>query len=502
MFDKIKRLGTDTAVYGVSTVVGRFLTFILTPFYTHLLTRDELGVVSTVYAYIAFLNIIYAYGMEAAFMRYVSSLEIGTKKQNFSVPFIAILLTSLVLTLLIGWQALPLASLSRVPLRYASIVSYSGWILFFDAAAIIPFALLRMERKAKLFAALKLWNIVITVILNLLFLVKYGWGVEGIFLGNLLASASTLLLLLPVILRNFTLEWNQPLFAALLRFGIPAIPSYIATMMIQVIDRPILESLTDLATVGVYQANYRLGIFMMLVVSMFDFAWRPFFLSSARDPDAKHLFSRVLTYFFAAMMAVFLLASMFVEDLVTTPIYHGASIIHPNYWSGLGIVPVILLAYVFLGISNVLVAGIYIEKQTKRLPLITFTGAATNIVANYALIPVLGILGAALATLVSYAVMAIVLYVIVQSIYPIRYEVERVAKIALTSAVVYLLFVFIKFDSLEILWKVFLLLLFGGLMYMMKVFTAAELSFLRRLVTRRARTSSVDDIPSPTNTPG
>ncbi|MEK7672051.1 MAG: oligosaccharide flippase family protein, partial [Bacteroidota bacterium] len=252
MFDKIKRLGTDTAIYGISTVVGRFLTFILTPFYTNVLPPSELGIVATLYAYIAFLNILYGYGMEAAFMRYTASLEIGTKKQNFSVPFLSLVVTSLVFSFFIWLRTIPLASLSNVPLSYSSIITYSGWILCLDALAIVPFASLRMERKAKLFSALKLWNIIVTVICNLIFLLKFRWGVEGIFMSNVIASASTLVLLLPTVFRNLTLQWESTLYKALLRFSIPSIPAYIATMMIQVIDRPILESLTDKATVGIY----------------------------------------------------------------------------------------------------------------------------------------------------------------------------------------------------------------------------------------------------------
>ncbi len=497
MFDKIKRLGTDTAIYGISTVVGRFLTFILTPFYTNVLPPSELGIVATLYAYIAFLNILYGYGMEAAFMRYTASLEIGTKKQNFSVPFLSLVVTSLVFSFFIWLRTIPLASLSNVPLSYSSIITYSGWILCLDALAIVPFASLRMERKAKLFSALKLWNIIVTVICNLIFLLKFRWGVEGIFMSNVIASASTLVLLLPTVFRNLTLQWESTLYKALLRFSIPSIPAYIATMMIQVIDRPILESLTDKATVGIYQANYRLGIFMMLIVSMFDFAWRPFFLSNAKEPDAKQLFARVLTYFFLLMMTFFLVISFFIDDVVTFPIYHNKSILDPRYWSGLNIVPVVLLAYVFLGISNNMVAGIYIEKQTKKLPIITFVGAGVNVLANFLLIPLIGMMGAAIATLLSYAMMAIALYLIVQKTYPSEYEFGRMAKISAAAIVVYLLFYFVKLESLELMWKVALLALFGVLMYLMKFFNPSEISGFTRLFSKRPANNSSADISPP-----
>ncbi|MBX2991920.1 MAG: polysaccharide biosynthesis C-terminal domain-containing protein [Bacteroidetes bacterium] len=486
MFDKIKSLGTDTAIYGVSTVVGRLLTFLLTPFYTNILPPSDLGIVATVYAYIAFLNILYGYGMESAFMRYTASLEIGTKKQVFSVPFFSVAATSLVFSLCIVGGGGSIATLISVPLDQASIITYSGCILLLDALAIIPFASLRMERKAKLFASLKLLNIVLTVVCNLIFLLVFRWGVEGIFLSNLIASAMTLLLLLPEILRNISAEWNAPLYKALLRFSIPTVPAYLATMMVQVIDRPILESLTDMATVGIYQANYRLGIFMMLIVSMFDFAWRPFFMSNANEADAKQMFSRVLTYFFLVMMGSFLVLSFFISDIVTVPICDGKSIIDPRYWGGLGIVPIVLLAYVFLGISNTIGAGVYIEKQTRKLSIVAFTGAAMNVLVNYLLIPPLGITGAAVATLASYASMSVVLYVIVQTIYPIRYEYSRLFKIAVASLAVYLLAQFVRADSFAILWKSALLILFVVLIYLMKFFDPSELARIARLLSRQS----------------
>ncbi len=497
MFDKIKRLGTDTAIYGVSTVLGRFLTFFLTPFYTNVLLPTDLGVVAAVYAYIALLNVLYGYGMEAAFMRYSASLEMGTKKQNFSVPFLSLLGTSLVFTTLILLQQDTLALLGHVPMKYGSIVGYSGWILCLDAVAIVPFASLRMERKAKLFAFLKLFNISVTVVFNLVFLLHYRMGVEGIFLSNLLASAGTLVLLLPTIFHNVDFQWHPRLYAALLRFSIPSIPAYIAGVMIQVISRPILESLTDMATVGIYQANYRLGIFMMLLVSMFDFAWRPFFLSNAKEPDAKPLFARVLTYFFLVMASCFLVLSFFLTDIVTFRVYHGRSIIDPKYWSGLEIVPVVLLAYVFLGISNTIVAGIYIEKKTTKLPIITFVGAAINVVANYSLIPIWGLMGAAFATLLSYVTMSVVLYFIVQRIYPVKYEFARMAKIAVAASVVYPLFAFVHIDGYSPLWKCALLIMFGVLIYLMKFFERSELLWLARLRTRHPLKSSAETVPPP-----
>lgn len=485
MLDKIKRLGTDTAVYGVSTIVGRFLTYILTPVYANVLPSSDVGIVATVFSYIAFLNVLFGYGMESAFMKYRSAMEVGNEKQNFSVPFGSLLASSIVFSGIMIWQRTALASSIGDSAAYAPLVVYAAVIVFLDTVSIIPFALLRLQRKAKLFAAIRLTSIVVNVICNLVLLISYHLGVEGIFISNVISSSLTVVLLLPTIASQFTISWNGKLYNALLRFGLPYVPAGLATMMIQVIDRPILLALTDKSTVGIYQANYRLGIFMMLVVSMFDFAWRPFFFTHAKDPDAKAVFARVLTYFVLLMTAVFLLLSFFLEDVVKLSIFWGHSILPPEYWYGLSIVPVVLLGYMFLGISNTIVAGIYIEKKTAHLPGITFIGASINVAANFLLIPVMGIMGAALATLLSYSAMCVALYIVVQRIYPISYEFTRTVKIAVAGGAVFALFHFIRFDAFELAWKVGLLILFGVMMYRLRFFDQSEIEAMKRVFRGR-----------------
>jgi len=484
MVDRIRRLGRETAIYGVSTIVGRFLTFLLTPLYTHLLPTEDLGIVAMLYAYIALLNVVYGYGMESAFMKYVSTLEEGNRRQVFSVPMISVASSSLLFSGILWANASVLARLTGLPEGMHDLVRYAAAILFLDALAVIPFAALRMDRNARRFAAIKIIGIVINVLANLWLLIGLRMGVEGVFTAGVISSAATLLLLVPTIVHRLGLTWNGRLYRELLRFGLPYIPSGLASMMIQVIDRPILESLKGASAVGVYQANYRLGIFMMLLVSMFDFAWRPFFLAHASDPDARPLFARIMTYFVLLATGIFLLLSFFLGDLVRLPLFAGKPLIAEPYWGGLSIVPVVLLAYLFLGVYNNLMAGVYIEKRTYLLPIVTGAGAAANVLANYLLIPSLDLMGAALATLTSYAVMAGLLYLLTQRFYRVPYEGARLAKIASVAAAIYLLSLLVPEGSLAVLAKAALVLLFLFLMWMLRFFTPSELRGVRGLLRR------------------
>lgn len=488
MLQQLKRLGSDTAIYGISTIIGRALNFLLLPFYTNVLPPGDYGIVSYVFSIIAFVNVLYAYGMESGYFKYSSTLEIGTQKENFSTPLLLLVVSSTLFSLLMAAAAAPIAAGLGLPAPLTPIVYCASGVLAFDALAIIPFAALRTEHKPRLFASIKVVNIVITVVMNIILLVGLRTGVIGIFVSNLVASGCTLLMLVPTVKRHFRIGVNKSLMNALLRFGLPFIPAGLATMAVQVIDRPILRSLTDDATVGIYQASYRLGIFMMLIVQMYDFAWRPFYFSTAGEPNAKQLFARVLTYLFLFMSGIFLVVSFFIEDMVKLSFF-GHHIIHPSYWGGLNIVPVVLVGYMFLGISNNMSAGIYIEKKTTYMPAITFAGALVNIAANYLLIPSMGMLGAAWATLLAYLVMALVLYMVVQKVYPIRYEFGRLLKIAAASGVVFAAYKYVPLDGsapvVNILAKTVLLFLFAGMMYLMKFFERGELAAVKNLFVRQ-----------------
>jgi O-antigen/teichoic acid export membrane protein len=486
MLKKILRLGKETAIYGLSTIVGRMLNFLIVPFYANFLLPAENGIISNIYAYIAFAFILFSYGMEPAYMRFVSSLELGNKKQNFSVPFMSLLLTSVFFALAIHFNSSSLASLLGMDPSHYQFIQYAGWILCFDALTIIPFASLRMEQKAKRFALLKLFNITCNLLLNLLLILGLRMHAEGVLLANLMASGLTFLAMVGMILRQLTFKFPASLFKELLKFGIPYIPAGLAGIAIQVIDRPIVKALTNDATLGIYQLNYRLGIFMMLIVGMFDYAWRPFFLNHAKDPDAKPLFAKVFTYFILGAMTIFLTVSFFIEDIIRMKFF-GRQFFPPVYWQGVEIVPWVLLAYVFTGAYVVFVVGIYLEKKTKYLPLVTGAGALLNVGANFVLIPMIGILGAALSTLLSYIVMAVGIYFASQRFYRVEYEWEKVIKIAGSAMVLFTVFLLFHPEPLSFIGsvvKIVLIGVFGVTLLITKVIDSKEIAEVKRIVHR------------------
>ncbi len=427
MLEKIKELTKDTALYGISTIVGRFLGFILVPFYTNVFSPDEFGIQSYIYAFLAFANIVYIYGMDAAFMKYATVIE-ADKKKVFSTGYISVSLTSLLFSIILfvvhGWFA-EQANL----LAYKHIFYYVIGILLLDTTTLIPFSDLRLQRKAGQFATIKILNIIINVSLNFILILVYNFGIEAIFISNLVASAFSFFAVIPNIFSNLSFNIDKAYLKKMLFFGITYLPASVASMIVQIIDVPIIRELTNDSTLGIYRANYKLGIFMLLFVSMFHYAWQPFFLTNAKEKNAKEIFAKVLSLFLIFTSLIWVVLSLFIDDLASFEFLSGRTLIGKQYLSGTVIIPIILLAYIFHGLYINFIAGIYLEEKTKYLPVITGFGALVNIISNFIFVPVYGIIGGAISTLLSYVVMALGIYFVSQKFYRIKYDYSIIFKV-------------------------------------------------------------------------
>jgi len=470
MFEKLKQLSMDTAIYGISTVVGRFLNFLLVPFFTNIFNPADYGIVQIIYAYIAILNIVYIYGMDSAFLKFASLKGLNDNKENFSTPYISVFTSSLLFSFLIIYFRKSLSIELGIPDDYQFLFYFAALIIFLDTNSSIPFLALRLKREVKKFSVFKIINICTNLGLNLILILIYHWGIEAIFFSNIIASLVSLILLSPTIFRYLKFSFNIQIFKRFIKFGLPYLPAGLAVMVVQVIDVPILQKLTDLKTVGIYKANYKLGIFMMLFVNMFQYAWQPFFLQNAQEQNAKEMFSKVLTYFTLVGSILLIGISLFISDFAHFQVA-GYSLIGSAYWSGLGIVPIILLAYLINGIYVIFSAGIYIEEKSLYVPFIAGAGALLNIVANIILIPVLGIYGASLATIAAYFIMAVGYYIVTQKFYHIHYEWDKIIKIFMGIIFAGLFYYFLIVDNyyIAIVEKIILLIAFIFYLYLFAV---------------------------------
>ena len=437
MFNSIKRLTKHSLIYGIGHIMSRFIGFLLLPIHTNMLSPVAYGTAALLFSSLAILNIIFSYGMDVAFLRFFALEENHQKKQTiFSTASWMILGTGFVFSMILIFNPTLFSQwIFREP-SFTILVQLAAGILLADALALIPFLVLRSEEKSVAFVTIKSANIILNVVLNIIFIGVLKQGVAGVFYANLSASVATLVMLIPVFVHWFRFHFDKSVLSELLKFGLPYIPSGLAVVIMDQIGRFFLDRMAGKEATGLFSATYKLGMFMALVVAAFRFAWHPFFLATSKQPDAKAIFSRILTYFLIATGVFFLSISFFLDQIIHFQLF-GFRLFGAGYEGGAPIVPIILLAYICYGMYINFIVGIYIEKKTSYLPFVTGLGALVSVVCNFLLIPSFGIMGAAWASFAAYLAMAVSLYFVSHRFYPIQYEFKRIIQLGWIIGIFY-----------------------------------------------------------------
>jgi len=438
MLSSIKRLTRHSAVYGIGHILSRAIGFLLLPIHTNFIDPEQYGVAALLFSSLAIFTVFFSYGMDVAFLRYFVLADTREEKRLiFSTALISLFFSGIIFSGLIFLFPGLFSKIIFTSKNFTLLIRLGAGILFADTLSLIPFLVLRGEERSKHFVFVKLANILLNVGLNVVFVVVLKAGVRGIFISNVIASVTTLIILLPVISEFFENKFDFSVLKHLLNFGLPYIPSGIAVLVMDQIGRFFLDRMTGKSAAGIFSANCKLGMFMALLVAAFRFAWHPFFLKTAKEQkDAPQIFARVLTYFLAVTMLFFLLITFSLNEIVSFHIGN-ITLFGKGFTKGSSIVPFILLAYVFYGLYVNFMIGIYLKKKRRYLIFITSAGALTGVLMNTVLVPVMNITGAALATLSAYAVMAGIIFFVNRKLYPIPYESWRICKILFTTIIVY-----------------------------------------------------------------
>jgi O-antigen/teichoic acid export membrane protein len=447
-----KKLASQAAVYGVSSIVGRMLSYLLTPIYTAHLVPADFGIMTSLYAYVSFLNVIFTYGLETTYLRFANRPS-EDRRELYSRTMSLLIVSSVLLTALLILLVRPLLTLLHRPPSYGIYAIWLALVLGLDAIAALPFARLRLENKARKFATIRLVNIVVTVVLNLFFIAlcpsvlasapgsllaslkplvaavyNPSLGIGYIFLSNLAASALTLLLLWRE-LTDFRFRWPylgflQPVLA----YSLPLMLMGLAGMINETLDRIMLPAwlpagfypgLSAEGATGVYSACYKLSIFMSLVTQAFRYAAEPFFFAQSTDKNSPATFAMVLKWFTLCCAFIFVGISLNLGWLA--PLFLRSAV----YRTGLGIVPIILMANLFLGVYYNLSVWFKLTDKTYYGTYIGAAGAVLTIALNFLLIPVLGYMGSAWATLACYFMMAALCWCLGERHFPVPYPVVR-----------------------------------------------------------------------------
>lgn len=477
MASPLKKLLGQTAVYGLSSIVGRFLNYLLTPLYTSKLVfqPEQYGIITEMYAYVAFLVVMLTYGMETAFFRYYSQQE--DKKSVYSTALWSLVISSFGFIALVTVFAQPIADFLGYP-NHSEYISWFGIIVGLDALVAIPLAKLRAENKSIKFAWVNIISISVNIGLNLFFLAyclpkfKAGdinWlvdtfydpetGVGYVFIANLIASIVKFLIMLPDIIK-VQLRLNPGLWKTMMKYAFPLLIAGLAGIVNETLDRALLKWLlwsdlgekATMTQLGIYGACYKLSIVITLCIQAYRYAAEPFFFDQQKSGNATHTYARMLHLFFAFVMFVFLSVTLFIDIF---------KYFIPNeaYWVGLDIVPILLLANVFLGVYYNLSAWYKLTDKTYYGSYIAIGGALLTVSLNLLLIPILGFRGSAWATLVCYFAMAAASYLLGQRFMPVPYNIPKLTGYFLLALGLYLIDTQIEITLDVIQWAIRLLML-------------------------------------------
>lgn len=467
----LKKLFKQTFIYGLATVLPRMLSFLLTPLYVIVLPTDEYGEVSIIFAWFAIFNVLLAYGMETAFFRFYHDSALN-RKTVVTTSLISIGVSSFVFLLLAFIFKGAVSSVSDIEPQF---ITYAILILVLDALVIIPFSWLRANEKPMRYALVKIANVVINLGFNCFFLIalpivaesspdsflsslyKSNFEISYIFISMLIASGTTLLLMLRLYLRR-PYVFDKVVWASMLKYAAPVLIAGIAFTINEVFDRIMLDWLLpdDIAEseIGKYSACYKLTLFMTLFATAFRMGIEPFFFSHSKSDNPQKAYAQITNYF-VILGSVILLSVVVFADVLKLFIVPNS-----DYWEAMSVVPIIILASFFLGIYHNLSVWYKITDRTKFGAYISLIGAVLTIIINYAFIPYFGYVASAVATLVAYGTMVLLSFFFGRMYYPVPYNHRKIVFYLMVSTLFSMLSFYV-FDRNLIIGSIFFILFLG-----------------------------------------
>lgn len=455
----LKSLAKETAIYGVSSIVGRFLNYLLVPVYTIALPASSggYGVVTNIYAWVALMLVLLTCGMETGFFRFANKGQ-DDPMRVYSTTLLSVSFGSVV------FVALGLLFLEPIAgwLEYGEHPWYIGMMMIvvaMDAIQSIPFAYLRYKKRPIKFAALKLLFIFLNIALNLFYyVVLKGNDVGYAFLFNLICTSVVMLCMIPE-LRGFTYVLDRELLKRMLRYSLPLVILGVAGILNQVADKIIFpfvypDEAEATIQLGIYGAASKIAMIMAMFTQAFRFAYEPFVFGKSKEKDSREMYAQAMKFFIIFTLLAFL-AVMFYLDILRHIIGH-------DYWDGLRVVPIVMAAEIFMGIYFNLSFWYKLIDETRWGAYFSLTGCTILILMNVFLIPKYGYIACAWAGFTGYGVAMLLSYFVGQKKYPIQYDLKAIGMYVLLAAVLYLAAEYVPIDNiyLRMAYRTVLLILF------------------------------------------
>ena len=455
----LKSLAKETAIYGVSSIVGRFLNYLLVPVYTIALPASSggYGVVTNIYAWVALILVLLTCGMETGFFRFANKGQ-DDPMRVYSTTLLSVSIGSLV------FVALGLLFLEPIAgwLEYGEHPWYIGMMMIvvaMDAIQSIPFAYLRYKKRPIKFAALKLLFIFLNIALNLFYyVILEGNDVGYAFLFNLVCTSVVMVCMIPE-LRGFTYVLDKELLKRMLRYSLPLVILGVAGILNQVADKIIFpfvypDEAEATIQLGIYGAASKIAMIMAMFTQAFRFAYEPFVFGMSKEKDSREMYAQAMKFFIIFTLLAFL-AVMFYLDILR-------HVIGRDYWDGLRVVPIVMAAEIFMGIYFNLSFWYKLIDETRWGAYFSLTGCIILILMNIFLVPQYGYIACAWAGFTGYGVAMLLSYFVGQKKYPIQYDLKAIGMYVLLAAVLYVAAEYVSIDNiyLRMAYRTVLLLLF------------------------------------------
>lgn len=473
MFGIVKNVAKHTVIYGVADMLSRTVGFLMIPLYTHYLTPSDYGTLELLDLTTYIVGLFMAMGIAQAVVRYYYEYEeIEKKRQVISVALITIWVASvavLAVLVLFSKQVSILVFKSPDYFRMFNIIFIT---LVIGLSNEIPQSVLRIEQKSVLYVTISVSKLILTLSLNILFIVKYDMGVMGILISGLISAIVAGIVLMIYILRQVKLTYSFDILKEMLKYSLPLMWSWFGMFVLNYGDRFLLQRLTDLANVGIYSLAYKFGILPnVIILSPFLMIWAPKRFDLIKEPDARNIYSVIFTYFMFMEIYVGLGIGVMIKDVISI-------VADPSYFEAYRYVILIVLAYIVYGAYIYVQFGVHVEKKTKHLAYSTLIGAALNVGLNYFLIERINVWGAALATLISFLFLLVYIYVPSQKLYHVPYEIGRLAKMAFVALGLYVIASFINPGNtvVSLIVKFAIAFSFPLALYLFKFYTDQELA--------------------------
>jgi O-antigen/teichoic acid export membrane protein len=477
MHDLFKKLSKHLSIFAISSALSKAVSFLLLPIYTRYLTPADYGILELLSVTMAILNVAIIFGLSSAFFKvFTHDCENdGDRQVVVSTAFFFLLADSLFFFVVFYFFAAPLSTAIMRHSGHAQLLVLALLSSFFSINGLIPLGILRSQLESVKYSVIQLAQFLISVGLNIYFVVFRQQGIQGILWSGVISNALAFLLLLPTLRRFLKPSVSLAYLKQMLRFGVPLIPAGLSLWVLNVSDRYFLQYFSTTHELGLYSLGYKFAsVFEFLLITPFVTVWPSLYLAMAKKTEAPQIFARLFTYFWCVIAFLFVLTVVLIKSIVHV-------MATPEFYAAHTVVPVLVMATALYGANQQLDIGLIINERTKYLMYNSVLAAASNLALNYLLIPRYGMMGAAVATLIAYLGNCLLNFFFSQRLYPIHYEWSRLLQLGVITGGLGLIAALLPLSPLgySLLWMPIFAAAFGLALLMIGFFSPEEIAYAK-----------------------